>query len=107
MCSINYQCSSITKNNCQCKNRVTVERGFCTKHSKKEANVIQIINSFNNINVEPKNTVIPENIYVNGKFIPNVNKLSVKPSTMRASWTGITSCGKTPDEMNKYIFPFN
>ena len=83
MCSINYQCSSITKQKCQCKNRVTIEGDFCKHHSKKDTNVNQIINSFNtsiNINSQPENTqeyTIPENIYVNGKFIPNVNKVKV------------------------------
>ena len=82
MCSINYQCSSLTNQKCQCKNRVTIEGGFCMRHSKKEASVIQIINSFNtitidkpinskNIIIQSKNTIIPENIFVNGKFIPN------------------------------------
>jgi hypothetical protein len=55
---------------------------------------------------------VPENIYINGKFVPNVNKVSVdfiKPMRTRqynpSNWTGVTSCGKTPDEMYKYIFP--
>jgi hypothetical protein len=95
MCSINYQCSSITKQKCQCKNRVTDEGGFCTRHSKKESNVNQIqpinssinlTNCFNNLTIQPTNTVIsentqeytiPENIYVNGKFIHNVNNVKV------------------------------
>ena len=51
------------------------------RHSK-EASVIQIINSFNtitidkpinskNIIIQSENTIIPENIFVNGKFIQN------------------------------------
>ena len=51
---------------------------------------------------------VPENIYINGKFIPNVNKVSVdfkKEKKEYSCWTGVTSCRKTPDEMYKYIFP--
>ena len=56
---------------------------------------------------------IPENIFVNGKFVPNVNKIQVplfkKPARQGeyspTNWTGVQSCGKTPDEMYKYLFP--
>ena len=45
------------------------------RHSKKEASVIQIIISFNTITIDKpinsKNTIIPENIFVNGEFIQN------------------------------------
>ena len=119
MCSVNYQCSSITKQKCQCKNRVTIEGEFCKHHSKKDVGVIQIINSFNtsiNINSQPENTqeyTIPENIFVNGKFIPNVNKIQVpllkKPQRggpfTPQNISGVNTCGKTPEEMYKYLFP--
>jgi hypothetical protein len=61
-----------------------------------------------------ENYTIPENIYVDGKFVPNVNKIQVpvfkKPAREGfynpTNWaTNTTGCGKTPDEMYKYLFP--
>ena len=54
-----------------------------------------------------ENYTIPENIYVNGKFIPNVNKVKVpvfkKPTREGfynpTNWTGVSSTGKTEEEM--------
>ena len=51
---------------------------------------------------------------VNGKYIPNVIKNQVpvikKPAKDNfytpTNWTGITSCGKTEEEMYKYLFPY-
>jgi hypothetical protein len=71
-CGIIKQCKAITKHKCQCKNHVTNDGDFCERHSKKEAT--------NSTTVAPVNTqeyTIPENIFVNGKFIPNINKVKV------------------------------
>ena len=107
MCGINFQCSSMTKQKCQCKNRVTIEGGFCKSHSNVNQ-IIIIIPSESLINVN-----IPENIFVNGKFIPNVNKIQVpllkKPQRggpfTPQNISGVNTCGKTPEEMYKYLFP--
>jgi len=56
---------------------------------------------------------IPDNIFVNGKFVPNVDKVKVplfkksKADFNPPNWTGVQSCGKTPEQMYKYLFPFD
>ena len=104
VCGVIKQCNALTKSKCQCKNHVTNDGDFCERHSKKETIVY--------VNIVPENTqeyTIPENIFVNGKFIPNINKVKIpvfkKNSTSRIGFTGFKECGKTPDEMYKYLFP--
>ena len=105
-CGVIKQCSALTKHKCQCKNHVTNNGEFCDRHSKtanvvkKEEIVVKI-----EVNVVKKEELaikpgfsIPENIFVNGKFIPNVNKIQVPIPVLRPN-------GKTPDQMYKYLFP--
>ncbi len=78
-CGIIKQCKAITKHKCQCKNHVTNDGDFCERHSKKEV-VISKKEATNSTTVAPVNIheyTIPENIFINGKFIPNINKVKV------------------------------
>jgi len=95
-CGVIKQCTAITKHKCQCKNHVTNNSEFCDRHSKMEARPqVASAPSFTNCNftgntalyggvinaVQVKNETvmnIPENIFVNGKFVPNVNKVQVE-----------------------------
>jgi len=74
-CGVIKQCKAVTKHKCQCKNHVTNNSEFCDRHSKT-----------NNVSINPlvPECSIPENIFVNGKFIPNVNKIKIpKRENMR------------------------
>ena len=63
VCGVIKQCNALTKS----KNHVTNDGDFCERHSKKETIVY----------VNTQEYTIPENIFVNGKFIPNINKVKI------------------------------
>jgi hypothetical protein len=79
---------------------------FCDRHSKtgnvskKEEIVVKIELSVvkNEESAIKPGHSIPENIFLNGKFVPNVNKIQVPIPVLRPN-------GKTPDQMYKYLFP--
>ena len=105
-CGVIKQCSALTKQKCQCKNHVTNNGEFCDRHSKtgnvgnKDEIVVKIKLSVVK-NEEPAikpGFSIPENIFLDGKFVPNVNKIQVPIPVLRPN-------GKTPDQMYKYLFP--
>ena len=101
-CGVIKQCKAMTKHKCQCKNHVTNDGDLCERHAKKEASAPV------NVPVStPAN--VPQNIFLNGKFVPNIHNIALppfkKPSTVVQNWSGVQSCGKTPDEMYNYLFP--
>jgi hypothetical protein len=64
MPTINYECSAITKHDCQCKNSVIIQGELYKPYSKKEPgpDLAQITNSFNTINIGGSvNTFKPKN----------------------------------------------
>jgi hypothetical protein len=73
------QCSALTKQNNRCKNHVTDSGEFCERHNKKNIspNANIVININNQCPVIEENFSIPANIFVNGKFVPNVNKVKI------------------------------
>ena len=75
-CGVIKQCNALTKHKCQCKNHVTGNGEFCDRHSKKEIVKEQVVKREEEPEIKPGH-IIPENIYFNGKFIPNINKIQV------------------------------
>ena len=113
-CGVIKQCKAMTKHKCQCKNHVTNDGDLCERHAKKEASVpvSAPVNVYVNFPVQvPANIPlhVPQNIFLNGKFVPNIHNIALppvkKPSTVVQNWVGVQSCGKTPDEMYNYLFP--
>jgi len=127
MPTINYQCSAITKHGCQCKNRVIIQGELCKTHSKNEPGpgLAQITNSFNTINIGGSVNTIGGSVNTVGGSVntvgASVNTVGGSVNTVGGSvntidgsvntfkpknWTGVKNCGKNPDEMYKYLFPF-
>jgi hypothetical protein len=125
-CGVIKQCTAMTKNNCRCKIHVTTDGDLCKFHAKKEVTtptnapanvpVSAPVNVYVNFPVSapanfPVSTPanVPQNIFLNGKFVPNIHNIALppfkKPSTVVQNWSGVQSCGKTPDEMYNYLFP--
>ena len=91
-CGVIKQCSALTKQKCQCKNHVTNNSDFCERHYVKSISINQNTVPTNQINISINSSsnnqttsiaeniqeyTIPENIFVNGKFIPNINRVKV------------------------------
>lgn len=84
-CGVIKQCSAVTKHKCQCKNHVTNNGEFCHMHSKttdlvkKEEIVVKkeepVVKKEEPV-IKPGFS-IPENIFLNGRFVPNLNKIQV------------------------------
>jgi hypothetical protein len=106
MPTINYQCSAITKHGCQCKNRVIIQGELCKTHCKNEPGpgLAQITNSFNTINIGGSVNTVGGSVNTIGG---SVNTIGGSVNTFKPkNWTGVKNCGKNPDEMYKYLFPF-
>ena len=88
-CGVIKQCAAITKHKCQCKNHVTNNGEFCDRHSKtsnkKEEIVVKIevsVAKKQETEIKP-GFCIPENIFLNGKFVANINKIQVPIPVIR------------------------
>ncbi len=101
VCGVIKQCQANTKHNCQCKKHVTNNGDFCELHSRSQpVSTNQPVSTIVNQPVSTNNVIqynIPENIFVNGKFVPNVNRQPVpifnKPKRESdytpVNWTGV------------------